>query len=337
MNDHARARSALPLDTYRDPVDRQALHAQADGLLAAAGRRYPVLQLHGQSVPVFVGAAGEGEGMYDASHAPDVYRNFLNWMYATFDEDETRFRQSLVARLHLKKGHRVLITGCGLGDDVEPIVDAFGHEVEVYASDLSKSMVTGAVGRLAEQGVFERGSVRLSVADACALPFADGSFDAAFHFGGINLFDDPKRGIAEMARVVKEGGRVVFGDEGVAPWLKNTDYGRMVVANNPLWAADSLIGQLPFSAVNVNLSWVLGNCFYVIDFDRRVEGPRINPDVRHLGYKGGSMRTRFEGRIEGITPALKARLYEHAKAHGTSVHDLLEAAIERQLAAPTGR
>jgi SAM-dependent methyltransferase len=174
------------------------------------------------------------------------------------------------------------------------------------------------------------------VADAGELPFADDTFDAAFHFGGINLFDDPKRGIAEMTRVVKEGGRVVFGDEGVAPWLKDTDYARMVVANNPLWEADSLITKLPFSAVNVNLSWLLGNCFYLIDYDKRIAGPRIDPDVRHLGYKGGTMRTRHAGRVEGISPALKEKLYVHAKASGVSVHDLLESAITQKLAELAG-
>src|SRR3546814_8144504 len=56
-----------------------------------------------------------------------------------------------------------------------------------------------------------------SVSDACHLPFEDRFFDAAFHFGGINLFDDVEGAIGEMNRVVKPGGRVVFGDEGIGP------------------------------------------------------------------------------------------------------------------------
>ena len=192
-------------------------------------------------------------------------------------------------------------------------------------------MIDGAAQALSQREAAQRAVVTLSVADACALPFDDNSFDAAYHFGGINLFPDPARGIAEMARVVKEGGRVVFGDEGVAPWLKHTDYARMVVANNPLWEADSLIAQLPFSAVDVKQSWVLGNCFYVIEFTKRAAGPHIDPDVHHIGWKGGTMRTRHAGRVEGITPELKARLYAFAKSSGTSVHELLESAIAATL------
>jgi SAM-dependent methyltransferase len=270
--------------------------------------------------------------MYDTTEAAAVYRNFLNWLFATFDEDEAAFRQSMIARLKLAPGSRLLITGCGLGDDLFAVLDAHGGACRVHACDLSAAMVEGTAQALARRPAAQRDAVELSVCDACELPFADGSFDAAFHFGGINLFPDPARGIAEMTRVVREGGRVVFGDEGVAPWLKDTDYGRMVVANNPLWAADSLIASLPFAAVNVNLAWLLGNCFYLIDFDKQSAGPRIDPDVPHIGWKGGTMRTRHAGRVEGITPQLKQRLYAFARRSGRSVHDLLEAAVNEKLA-----
>lgn len=271
-------------------------------------------------------------GMYDAADSAAIYRNFLDWLYATFGEDEAQFRHSLIERLHLQKGQRVLVTGCGLGDDVLAMLDAFGSDCQVMATDLSTEMMIGIEHALEGRNAAERAVVTLQACDACHLPWTDGTFDAAFHFGGINLFDDPELGIAEMARVVKDGGRVVFGDEGVAPWLKETDYGRMVVANNPLWAADNLIAHLPFSAVNVKLSWILGNCFYMIEFDKRSEGPRIDPEVRHKGWKGGTMRTRHLGRVEGITPALKDRLQAFARKSGISVHELLESAVTEKLA-----
>jgi SAM-dependent methyltransferase len=274
----------------------------------------------------------QAAGMYDATDSAAIYRNFLDWLYATFGEDEAKFRRSLIAPLRLKNGQRVLVTGCGLGDDVLALLDTVGSGCQIVASDLSAEMIAGTARALESRNPAERAAVELRVCDACNLPWANGSFDAAFHFGGINLFDDPKAGIAEMARVVKEGGRVVFGDEGVAPWLKDTDYGRMVVANNPLWSADSLIAQLPFAAVNAKLSWVLGNCFYMIEFDKRSEGPRINPDVPHKGWKGGTMRTRHLGRVEGITPELKARLQALARQSGLSVHELLESAVSEKLA-----
>lgn len=271
-------------------------------------------------------------GMYDASDSAAIYRNFLDWLYATFGENEAQFRRSLIERLHLQKGQRVLVTGCGLGDDVLALVDMFGSDCQVVATDLSTEMLAGTARALEGRDPRVRAAVALQACDACELPWAAGTFDAAFHFGGINLFDDPGLGVAEMARVVKEGGRVVFGDEGVAPWLKDTDYGRMVISNNPLWAAESLIAQLPFSAVNVQQTWVLGNCFYMIEFDKRSAGPRIDPDVHHKGWKGGTMRTRHLGRVEGITPELKERLQAFARKSGISVHELLESAVAEKLA-----
>jgi SAM-dependent methyltransferase len=246
---------------YRDPRDKQELRESTSGWIALDGRKYPTTSAYGQSIPIFTDLdteyASASDAMYNTRQAAEVYRNFLNWLFATFEVDEASFRQSLVSKLHLKPGDRLLITGCGLGDDVIPVVNTFGPEVQVFALDLSTAMVSHAAEALGNLGVLRNGVVNLSVADACELPFADGTFDAVFHFGGINLFSDPKRGIFEMTRVVKEGGRVVFGDEGVAPWLKGTHYARMVIANNPLWEADSLISQLPFSAVNVNIRQLL--------------------------------------------------------------------------------
>src|SRR5205085_12282210 len=46
--------------------------------------------------------------------------------------------------------------------------------------------------------------------DALALPFSDGAFDAATVGFGARNFSDLDRGIAEMARVVRSGGRVVI-------------------------------------------------------------------------------------------------------------------------------
>jgi demethylmenaquinone methyltransferase/2-methoxy-6-polyprenyl-1,4-benzoquinol methylase len=52
--------------------------------------------------------------------------------------------------------------------------------------------------------------VRFEQANALALPYADGEFAAATVGFGARNFSDLDRGLAEMARVVKPGGRVVI-------------------------------------------------------------------------------------------------------------------------------
>ena len=56
----------------------------------------------------------------------------------------------------------------------------------------------------------EGGSAQFAWADALELPYEDGEFDAATVGFGARNFGDLGRGIAEMARVVRPGGKVVI-------------------------------------------------------------------------------------------------------------------------------
>ena len=51
--------------------------------------------------------------------------------------------------------------------------------------------------------------VRFQVADVLALPFPDGAFDAATVAFGVRNFQDLPRGLAELGRVLRPGGRLL--------------------------------------------------------------------------------------------------------------------------------
>ena len=104
----------------------------------------------------------------------------------------------------------------------------------------------------------------------------------------------------------------------------------MVIANNPLWAAQAPIDLLPEHATDVHISWVLGNCFYIIDFQVSDSGPKINVDIMHKGRRGGSMRTRYLGQLEGVTEQSKKFVLEDAAKRGISVHEWLESVINEK-------
>ncbi len=91
---------------------------------------------------------------------------------------------------------RVLEVGCGPGEASETIA-ASGAAVE--AIDISDRMVELARGR----GVDAR------VGDVQDLPFEDGSFDAALSAWMLYHVPDVERGIAELSRVLRPGGRLV--------------------------------------------------------------------------------------------------------------------------------
>ena len=259
--------------------------------------------------------------MYSAPVSIEFYENFLHWLFATFEQDEKIFRHDVISRLKLKEGDKVLITSCGFGSDIPICLEFVGETGEVHAQDLSKEMVLYSASRINKENLL------FTISNALDLPYKDKYFDAVFHFGGINLFGDMKKSISEMERVCKIGGRVVFGDEGISPHLREKEYGKIVIKNNPLWGLPTPLDLLPEAAQNVELRYILGNCFYLISFEVGEGLPSINLDVQHKGYRGGSMRSRYFGEIAGVLPEIKNNLYAYAKENNTSVHEILNEAL----------
>lgn len=320
-----------PATAYRCPdrsCNRQPLAPDAGGFACPNGHRFAFAP--GTEVPVF-DRVPEDANEYSQVQAAQKHDNALLWVLATFRADEASLRERLVARLALKKGDRVLITGAGTGNDLPFIARGLMGSGEIYAQDISLQMLLAGVERYAAD--VERAGVRLhfSASDATRLPLADGYFDAAYHFGGINLFSDIRQGIAEMNRVVKAGGKVVIGDEGIAPWLRNTETGRMLVRNNPLYECEAPLAQLPETVREPQVSWELCNTFYVIEFCACRDPLPIDIDVPHVGTRGGSIRTRYFGQLEGVDPDLRDRVYEEALHRGLSRVEFLESVLRGAL------
>ena len=81
-----------------------------------------------------------------------------------------------------------------------------GQDVRYIAVDLSERMLARAGRRAAGRGL--RG-VELVSADMCALPFPDAQADVFLSYSGLHMVDDPQAAIAEIARCLKPGGRLL--------------------------------------------------------------------------------------------------------------------------------
>jgi SAM-dependent methyltransferase len=316
---------------YRCPTsacDRARLAETSAGLACPSGHVVPFIP--GTKVPVFSREPDDATE-YASGFSAEKHDNALRWVLSTFHADEAALRRSLVARLQLREGGRVLITGAGTGNDLPYLAQALGGSGEIYAQDIAQQMLLAGVERY--RGEVERTGIGLffSVSDATSLPFADGEFDAAYHFGGINLFADVRRGIAEMNRVVRNGGRVVVGDEGIAPWLRSSEIGQALIRNNALYACEAPLGLLPETVRAPILSWELCNTFYVIEFSVASDPLPIDIDVRHLGTRGGTVRTRYFGQLEGVDPGLRDLVYAEAERRGQSRVEYLESILRRAL------
>jgi ubiquinone/menaquinone biosynthesis C-methylase UbiE len=331
------------LNVYVCPISHAALTISAASstskdlsegeLVSEAGQHYQVR--HG--VPVFVPSAmltemeQETQAEYDAS-AAQKYDAAVDWLFRSFYENEDDIRERMIDLLLLKPDARVLEIGSGTGRDSFRIARRLGDQGEFFIQDLSEQMVYKTQERL-EAGREKLGlkaNMEYFVSTARFLPFPDGFFDAVFHFGGFNNFSEPKKTLAEMTRIVKKGGTVVFGDEGLPPWLEGTEFGEMIITNNPLFKHHVPLACLPQNAREVTVRWILGGCFYLIDFKVGEGPPPADLDLPHKGWRGGTMRTRYYGQLEGVTPEAREMAIKAARTRGVSVHEWLDALVRSQ-------
>jgi SAM-dependent methyltransferase len=180
-------------------------------------------------------------------------------------------------------------------------------------------------------------SIRIhrSLGNAAYLPFPDNYFDAALSFGGIGVFADKERAINEMCRVVKPGGRVVFGDEGIAPWLRHSRYGKILMDNNHFYADEVPLNLLPVEARDVTVRWVMGGGFYLVDLTVGEGEPHADFDYQIPGVRGGTLNTRYYGKLEGVTPETKKLVQKARDKSGKSMHqwldEMLRQAAEKEI------
>ncbi len=121
-----------------------------------------------------------------------------------------RWRQRVVKASGLtaskERGASLLDCATGTGDLAIAFRRELGHKARIVGTDFCAEMLEHAPAKAAGLGF---GGIEFRQADVLNLPFDRASFDAASIAFGIRNVSDPVKGLREMARAVKPGGRVI--------------------------------------------------------------------------------------------------------------------------------
>jgi demethylmenaquinone methyltransferase/2-methoxy-6-polyprenyl-1,4-benzoquinol methylase len=199
------------------------------------------------------GAAWQGAELADPHASPEKagkVRRMFSAIAGSYDINnrvhslwqDQRWRRIAVEKAEVKAGDAVLDVACGTGDLTalfarSAAASAVGVDFTPAMLDLARKKIEG-----------ERADVRAKVSyeegDAQALRFADAGFDVVSIAFGIRNVEQPRRALAEFARVLRPGGRLIVLEfdgrprNAVVRWLNNLYCGMIMPRTATLISGD---------------------------------------------------------------------------------------------------
>jgi phosphatidylethanolamine/phosphatidyl-N-methylethanolamine N-methyltransferase len=147
---------------------------------------------------------GHARAALDADSVREAYRRWAGVYDTVFGGVSGFGRRRAVAAVNRLAGPRVLEVGVGTG----LALPLYRRDLQVVGIDLSRDMLAKAKERVAAERLANvRGLLEM---DAEHMAFADGAFDIAVAMFTASVVPDAKRLFAEMSRVVRPGGHLLF-------------------------------------------------------------------------------------------------------------------------------
>lgn len=327
------------IDIYRCPISGKKLQIKdieklqiSDlefGQLVTEGNEYVYNVIDG--IPQFLQFTDKDRNDYATNlfrEKAKEYDKYQHLSFETFYEEEGKVRNALIDKLNLNCDSTVLEVNAGTGRDSVLIAKRLSKDGNLHVQDLSWDMLEICKSKLTQTAV----PVEIHQGNACRLPYADQTFDAVYSFGGVgmNTYADNKIAIAELVRVVKVGGKIVFGGLSLAPWLHDTAFGKILINHNPHYANTISLGDIPVDARNLNITWILSGAGFVVDFIVGEGEPVANFNYEIPGPRGGTHNTRYYGKLEGVTPQTKELAIRAREKLGISMHKWLDELIKNE-------
>ncbi len=146
----------------------------------------------------------------DAFHSPQAKRQYVRRLFSTIADrydlitrllsygQDARWKARLVAMAEVAAGERALDLACGTGDLAFAV-----------AARGARTVGLDITHRLVQLAMQKSGGVRFITGDMTSLPFRSGSFDLVTTGYGLRNVPDLDAAIAEIARVLRPGGRLL--------------------------------------------------------------------------------------------------------------------------------
>ena len=136
------------------------------------------------------------------SHSYDFLNHFFSLGI------DVLWRKKAIRILKKENPHRILDVATGTGDFALEAVRMKMHDVQITGVDISAGMIEVGKKKVARKKLEH--AITLQIADSENLPFDNGHFDAFTVAFGVRNFQDLRKGMSEMLRVLKPGGMGVI-------------------------------------------------------------------------------------------------------------------------------
>jgi SAM-dependent methyltransferase len=122
--------------------------------------------------------------------------------------ETARFNDEILDELAPSTGERILELGYGHG---RTLVAAARRSAGVHLAGIDVSPTAARAAARRCRAAVRAGGLDLRTGDAVSLPWGDQTFDAVFSVHTLYFWPEPARQLAELARVIRPGGRLVLG------------------------------------------------------------------------------------------------------------------------------